>query len=84
MWQAVMLESSDRPWQGRRFPREIPQQELENYFTEELDAAKPAVETYLDELNPDAVIAGPAFDAGRYNPNAYRLSQASPSSNGLR
>lgn len=38
----------------------------DNYFTEELDAAKPAVETYLDELKPDAVIAGPAFDAGRY------------------
>ena len=24
------------------------------------------METYLDELRPDAVIAGPAFDAGRY------------------
>ena len=38
----------------------------DNYFTEELDTAKPAVATYLDQLQPDAVIAGPAFDAGRY------------------
>jgi glycine reductase len=38
----------------------------DNYFTEELASAKTAVETFLDELRPDAVIAGPAFDAGRY------------------
>ena len=38
----------------------------DNYFTEELAAARPAVEAFLDELRPDAVIAGPAFDAGRY------------------
>ena len=38
----------------------------DNYFTEELETARPAVEAFLDELQPDAVIAGPAFDAGRY------------------
>ena len=38
----------------------------DNYFTEELDSAKPALQGFLDELRPDAVIAGPAFDAGRY------------------
>ncbi|MCY4515312.1 MAG: glycine/betaine/sarcosine/D-proline family reductase selenoprotein B, partial [Candidatus Tectomicrobia bacterium] len=32
----------------------------DNYFTEELQSAKPSVETFLDELRPDAVIAGPA------------------------
>ena len=38
----------------------------DNYFTEELESAKPSVATFLEELRPDAVIAGPAFDAGRY------------------
>jgi len=38
----------------------------DNYFTEELGSAKAALQGFLDELRPDAVIAGPAFDAGRY------------------
>ena len=38
----------------------------DNYFTEELDSAKAAAGDILDEIKPDVVIAGPAFDAGRY------------------
>lgn len=38
----------------------------DNYFTEEVDAAKRATSEYLDQIRPDLVIAGPAFDAGRY------------------
>ena len=38
----------------------------DNYFTEESGAAIAAVGEFLDEIKPDAVIAGPAFDAGRY------------------
>ncbi len=38
----------------------------DNYFTEEKSAAAAAVLTALDELKPDVVVAGPAFNAGRY------------------
>lgn len=38
----------------------------DNYFTEETSAAKQAAGELLDRLKPDILIAGPAFDAGRY------------------
>lgn len=38
----------------------------DNYFTEESDSAKAAVNEILEKTEPDVVIAGPAFDAGRY------------------
>jgi glycine reductase len=38
----------------------------DNYFTEEAEAAKAAVAEILARVKPDMVIAGPAFDAGRY------------------
>jgi glycine reductase len=51
----------------------------DNYFTEELEPAKAAVKEILDRLTPDLVIAGPAFDAGRYGlacAEVCRLAQA--------
>jgi glycine reductase len=38
----------------------------DNYFTEETESAKAAAGELLDQLKPDVMIAGPAFDAGRY------------------
>jgi glycine reductase len=38
----------------------------DNYFTEETQDAKQAAEALLAQLKPDVLIAGPAFDAGRY------------------
>ena len=38
----------------------------DNYFTEEAEEAKAAVGQILDRVKPDVVVAGPAFDAGRY------------------
>lgn len=38
----------------------------DNAFTEEPDPCKTAVKAILDRYRPDVVIAGPAFDAGRY------------------
>ena len=38
----------------------------DNYFTEEAEAAKRAAGEILEQLKPDLVVAGPAFDAGRY------------------
>ncbi len=38
----------------------------DNYFTEELDSATAATDEILDRVRPDVVVAGPAFDAGRY------------------
>ena len=38
----------------------------DNFFTEEVDAAKATVSEILEQIKPDVVIAGPAFDAGRY------------------
>ena len=38
----------------------------DNYFTEEVESAIDAAGKYLDDIKPDIVIAGPAFDAGRY------------------
>ena len=38
----------------------------DNYFVEEQDKALPQTAQALDELKPDLVVAGPAFDAGRY------------------
>ena len=51
----------------------------DNAFTEELDASKAAVAEILARLRPDVVIAGPAFDAGRYGlacAEVCRLAQA--------
>lgn len=39
MWEAHLQERPNRPRYGRRNSGEIPEQELEQYFTEELDAA---------------------------------------------
>jgi glycine reductase len=38
----------------------------DNYFTEETRQATQAADALLDRLKPDLLIAGPAFDAGRY------------------
>ncbi len=38
----------------------------DNAFTEELASCKAGVKEALDRYRPDVVIAGPAFDAGRY------------------
>jgi glycine reductase len=38
----------------------------DNYFIEEIEKSLAEVDRILDELAPDLVIAGPAFDAGRY------------------
>jgi glycine reductase len=51
----------------------------DNAFTEELDASKGAVKEILDRFRPDVVVAGPAFDAGRYGlacAEVCRLAQA--------
>ena len=38
----------------------------DNYFTEESSASARAVQDALRRFNPDVVVAGPAFNAGRY------------------
>lgn len=38
----------------------------DNYFVEETGASHPAALAAVDEHRPDVVVAGPAFDAGRY------------------
>lgn len=38
----------------------------DNYFNDERDAAVASVRAALRELKPDVVVAGPAFEAGRY------------------
>lgn len=38
----------------------------DNYFSEQRAAATAAVSTHLQALRPDVVVAGPAFNAGRY------------------
>lgn len=38
----------------------------DNYFNERLDAARSAVLEAIERCRPDVVIAGPAFNAGRY------------------
>jgi glycine reductase len=39
----------------------------DNFFTEERERARGAVRAALKELRPDVVVAGPAFEAGRYS-----------------
>jgi glycine reductase len=39
----------------------------DNYMTDERERAREAVRAALRELEPDVVIAGPAFEAGRYS-----------------
>lgn len=51
----------------------------DNYFTEETQAARQAAAELLEQLKPDLLIAGPAFDAGRYGlacAEMCRLAQA--------
>lgn len=51
----------------------------DNYFTEEVESAKAATAEAFDQTKPDVVIAGPAFDAGRYGlacAEVCRLAQA--------
>lgn len=51
----------------------------DNYFTEETQTATHAAGELLDQLKPDVLIAGPAFDAGRYGlacAEMCRLAQA--------
>jgi betaine reductase len=51
----------------------------DNYFTEETQAALQAAGALLDQLQPDVLIAGPAFDAGRFGlacAEMCRLAQA--------
>lgn len=38
----------------------------DSYFNENLEEAKAAIQDYFDQVKPDLVIAGPAFNAGRY------------------
>src|SRR5919198_3227969 len=38
----------------------------DNYLNDERDAALAAIVTMLPELKPDVLIAGPAFESGRY------------------
>lgn len=38
----------------------------DNYVAEQREAAAGAIAAVLDRLQPDVVVAGPAFDAGRY------------------
>jgi glycine/betaine/sarcosine/D-proline reductase family selenoprotein B len=50
----------------------------DNYFNEQAEAARSAVRAWLYEIRPDAVLAGPAFAAGRYGSacaEACRLSE---------
>ncbi|AZR72876.1 beta-aspartate methyltransferase [Anoxybacter fermentans] len=38
----------------------------DSYFNENLEDAKAKIQEYIDQIKPDLVIAGPAFNAGRY------------------
>ena len=38
----------------------------DNYFSEQQEQALEAIKRALQEAKPDVVVAGPAFDAGRY------------------
>lgn len=38
----------------------------DSYFNENLEVTKAKISEYLDQVQPDLVIAGPAFNAGRY------------------
>lgn len=38
----------------------------DNYFNENLEASLKFIEEVMDKTNPDIVVAGPAFNAGRY------------------
>ena len=45
----------------------------DNYFVEETDTVSPSVREGLDRFEPDVVVAGPAFDAGRYGLAAAQM-----------
>ena len=48
----------------------------DNYFSEQQDYALGAVKQALEEARPDVLIAGPAFDAGRYGLACGAVCQA--------
>ncbi len=55
----------------------------DNYFIEERPAATKAVLAALHELNPDVVVAGPAFNAGRYGLAAGEVCALATDSAGI-
>ena len=54
----------------------------DNYFVENEDAAREFVKNAIDEHRPDVIVAGPAFDSGRYG-LACGLVAQSARENGL-
>ena len=52
--------------QGGRAASSRPSVCGDNFFNEQADAAHAAVREWLEATRPDAVVAGPAFAAGRY------------------
>ena len=48
----------------------------DNYFSEEQDRALEAVTSAFQEARPDVIVAGPAFDAGRYGLACGAVCQA--------
>ncbi len=51
----------------------------DNYFSEERDAALAALRHALQTAQPDVVVAGPAFDAGRYGLACAEVCKAAQS-----
>jgi glycine reductase len=47
----------------------------DNFFNERVEAARAAVQAWLREVRPDAVLAGPAFAAGRYGSACAQVCQ---------
>jgi len=56
----------------------------DNYFHEHKDEAKDAIVREIERLEPDVVVAGPAFNAGRYGLAAAEICQAVAQHLGLR
>src|SRR5207253_9904694 len=56
----------------------------DNYFHEHKDEAKDAIVREIERLEPDIVVAGPAFNAGRYGLAAAEICQAVAQHLGLR
>jgi glycine reductase complex component B subunit gamma len=56
----------------------------DNYFHEHKDAALAALIAALEKHQPDAVVAGPAFNAGRYGLACAEICQAVSAKLGLR
>ena len=47
----------------------------DNYFNENLEDSLKFIKEVMDKVNPDIVVAGPAFNAGRYGtrPNLSKI-----------